>query len=93
MSRRDVRNYDAILNAALERLGASTAGSVERKVDRLERFREYESRIAEERATLEAARTLATLRGPANASGPAANTRRRTQASLDAPAGRTRSKC
>jgi hypothetical protein len=88
MSRRDVRNYDAILNAALERLGASTAGPIARKVDRLERFRDYESRIAEERATLEAARTLASIR-----TGPAANTRQRTQAPLDAPAGRTRSKC
>jgi hypothetical protein len=93
MSRRDVRNYDAILNAALERLGASTAGPIARKVDRLERFREYESRVVEERATLDAARTLATLRGPANASG-GPNTRSRTrQPALDAPAGRTRSKC
>jgi hypothetical protein len=88
MSRRDVRNYDAILNAALERLGASTAGPIARKVDRLERFREYESRVAEERRTLEAARD----RNVARASGPAANTRSRAQA-LDAPAGRTRSKC
>ena len=88
MSRRDVRNYDAILNAALERLGASTAGPIARKVDRLERFRNYESRIAEERATLEAARTLVMVRN----SGPAANTRSRVNA-LDAPAGRTRSKC
>jgi hypothetical protein len=88
MSRRDVRNYDAILNAALERLGASTAGPVARKVDRLERFRDYENRIATERTTLEAARTLASLRNA-----PAANTRARTQPALDAPAGRTRSKC
>jgi hypothetical protein len=88
MSRRDVRNYDAILNAALERLGASTAGPVARKVDRLERFREYENRVAEERATLQAARTLASLRTSAPA-----NTRARTQPTLDAPAGRTRSKC
>ena len=88
MSRRDVRDYDAILNAALERLGASTAGPIARKVDRLERFREYESRLAEERSTLEAARTLATLR-----TGPSANTRQRAQPVLDAPAGRTRSKC
>ncbi len=88
MSRRDVRNYDAILNASLERLGASTAGPIARKVDRLERFREYEARIAEERSTLEAARTLASLR-----STPASNTRSRTQPALDAPAGRTRSKC
>jgi len=87
MSRRDVRNYDAILNAALERLGASTAGPIARKVDRLERFRNYESRVAEERATLEAARTLVMVRN-----GPAANTRARANA-LDAPAGRTRSKC
>ena len=87
MSRRDVRNYDAILNASLERLGASTAGPIARKVDRLERFRAYESRIAEERATLEAARTLVMVRN-----GPANNTRSRTSA-LDAPAGRTRSKC
>jgi len=85
MSRRDVRNYDATLNAALERLGASTAGPIARKVDRLERFREYESRIAEERA---AARTLASLRN-----GPSGNTRSRGQPALDAPAGRTRSKC
>ena len=88
MSRRDVRNYDASLNAALERLGASTVGPIARKVDRLERFREYESRVAEERATLNAARTLASLRNA-----PAANTRARTQPTLDAPAGRTRSKC
>ena len=81
MSRRDVRNYDAILNAALERLGASTAGPIARKVDRLERFREYES-------TLEAARTLTSLRN-----GPSGNTRSRCQPALDAPAGRTRSKC
>ncbi len=88
MSRRDVQQYDAILNAALERLGASTAGPIARKVDRLERFREYENRIAAERQTLEAARTLASLR-----TGPAANTRARSQTTLDAPAGRTRSKC
>jgi hypothetical protein len=88
MSRRDVRNYDAILNAALERLGASTAGPIARKVDRLERFQNYESRVAEERATLQAARTLASIR-----TAPAANTRSRTQPALDAPAGRTRSKC
>lgn len=88
MSRRDVRNYDASLNAALERLGASTVGPIARKVDRLERFREYENRIAEERRALEAARTLASLRNA-----PAANTRGRCQPSLDAPAGRTRSKC
>jgi hypothetical protein len=81
MSRRDVRNYDTILNAALERLGASTAGPIARKVDRLERFREYES-------TLEAARTLTSLRN-----GPSGNTRSRNQPALDAPAGRTRSKC
>ncbi len=91
MSRRDVRNYDATLNAALERLGASTAGPIARKVDRLERFREYENRIAEERQTLEAARTLASLRNRSD--GPAANTRGRSQPALDAPAGRTRSKC
>jgi hypothetical protein len=91
MSRRDVRNYDAILNASLERLGASTAGPIARKVDRLERFREYESRVAGERAHLEAARTLASIR--TRADGPAANTRTRTQPALDAPAGRTRSKC
>ncbi len=90
MSRRDVRNYDAILNASLERLGASTAGPIARKVDRLERFRAYESRIAEERATLEAARTLLVVRNRTD--GPAANTRSRVNA-LDAPAGRTRSKC
>ena len=90
MSRRDVRNYDASLNAALERLGASTVGPIARKVDRLERFREYESRVAEERATLNAARTLASLR---TTNGPAGNTRARTQPTLDAPAGRTRSKC
>ncbi len=88
MSRRDVRNYDATLNAALERLGASTAGPIARKVDRLERFREYENRIAEERATLEAARTLASLRCC-----PARNTRSVSRPVLDAPAGRTRSKC
>jgi hypothetical protein len=88
MSRRDVRNYDATLNAALERLGASTAGPIARKVDRLERFRAYENRIAEERATLEAARTLVSLRNA-----PAASTRSRCQPALDAPAGRTRSKC
>ena len=86
MSRRDVQQYDAILNAALERLGASTAGSIARKVDRLERFR-----VAEERAHLDAARTLASLRNRSD--GPAANTRSRTQPALDAPAGRTRSKC
>ena len=90
MSRRDVRNYDAILNASLERLGASTAGPIARKVDRLERFRAYESRIAEERATVEAARTLVMVRN--GSAGPAANTRSRVNA-LDAPAGRTRSKC
>lgn len=83
MPRSDVRNYDAILNATLERLGAATSGSVARKIDRLERFR-----VAEERRTLEAARTLASLR-----TGPAANTRARSQPTLDAPAGRTRSKC
>lgn len=88
MSRRDVREYDAILNAALERLGASTAGPIARKVDRLERFREYESRIAEERQTLEAVRE----RNVARTSGPAANTRSHARV-LDAPAGRTRSKC
>ena len=91
MSRRDVQQYDAILNAALERLGASTAGPIARKVDRLERFREYENRIADERAHLDAARTLASLRNRSD--GPAANTRSRTQPALDAPAGRTRSKC
>lgn len=90
MSRRDVRNYDAILNAALERLGASTAGPIARKVDRLERFRNYESRISDERATMEAARTLVMVRNGTD--GPSGNTRSRASA-LDAPAGRTRSKC
>jgi hypothetical protein len=88
MSRRDVRNYDAILNASLERLGAATSGPIARKVDRLERFRAYESRVQEERATLEAARTLVMVRNQ----GPSANTRSRANA-IDAPAGRTRSKC
>jgi hypothetical protein len=88
MSRRDVRNYDAILNASLERLGAATSGPIARKVDRLERFREYESRVEEERRTLEAARN----RCVARTSGPCANTRSHARA-LDAPAGRTRSKC
>ena len=55
-------NINDRLDAELAARGAATFGSVARKQQRLNRFLNYEYELEQERAALECARTLATLR-------------------------------
>ena len=79
---RNVNNINARLDAELSARGAATFGSVARKQQRLNRFLNYEYELEQQRAELEAARALATLRCRAK--------RTLTDDDYDGPAIRTR---
>lgn len=81
-TRNAIKIYDATLNAALEQLGAATFGSLNRRLDRLNRFQEAEEQRYNECQELIAARARATSRCRSN----------RTDAGYDGPAVRTRSR-
>ncbi len=108
-TRNAIKIYDATLNAALEQLGAATFGSLNRRLDRLNRFQEAEEQRYNECQELIAARERAASRCRSNRAsvgydGPALRTRSRTDVPEPAPtprsapvavgpAARTRSRC
>lgn len=87
-TRNAIKIYDATLNAALEQLGAATFGSLNRRLERLNRFQEAEEQRYNECQELIAARARAVSRCRPNRSrgdrtdgdynGPALRTRSRT---------------
>jgi TolA-binding protein len=89
-TRNAIKIYDATLNAALEQLGAATFGSLNRRIERLNRFQELEEQRYNECQELIAARARATSRCRSNRAGagydgPALRTRSRTAAPEPAP--------